>query len=472
LEWVNIKTKFLQKAEEINSVNDAQRHQSLLEAYNKEKERLTATTVAGFNKLGASIIEARYNSEYSKHEFENPKEILDREKYIRAQWKILDIEANKKKEILKKGLAVEEEKERLRLHFATQAAEFTRWTKDQEEQASSTQFGFNLPEVEAFKETLSQDDQRIENDANGKQLDYTNVESKMKQMGVNENIYTKDSIDSLAALKKGLDGSLAERRVAYEKELARQRHNDQLCKNFAAVGEELAKWIISQKDKISGSKDDLEDQLKYVQSCQASCAGADAKRLIPVKEASDKMDAAGIQTNPHTTLTYKDLEVQFNSYQSFLSRKSEMLVQEIENSKLKGLTAQDLKEILDNFSQFDENGDKFLVRHELKACLYSLGEEKTNAEIDAILKEYGQGDKGITEEQFIKMMVTLFAVSSKKEDILDAFFLMTRGAPVTTVEKMELAGMDPESIAYVKATAPAKEGGYDTQAWTETVFSK
>jgi len=385
---------------------------------------------------------------------------------------MLDIDANKKKKVLHDALVLEEEKERLRLLFATQAAEFTRWTKDQEEQALSTQFGFRLPEVEAFKETLSQDDNRIETDAKGKQMDYYDVDLKMKQMGVKENIYTTDSIDTLAGLKKVLDVSLAERRVAYEKELARQRHNDQLCKNFAAVGEELAKWIISQKDKISGSKEDLEEQLKHVQSCQANCVGLDAKRLIPVKEASDKMEAAGIQTNPHTTLTYKDLEVQFNSYQSFLARKSEMLVQEIENSKLKGLTAQDLKEINDNFNQFDENGDKFLSRHELKACLYSLGEEKSNTEIDAIIKEYGKDAKGITEEQFLKMMVTQFAVSSRKEDILDAFFLMNRGSAVTQVEKMELSGMDPESIAYVKATAPAKEGGYDTHAWTESVFSK
>jgi len=263
--------------------------------------------------------------------------------------------------------------------------------------------------------------------------------------------------------------------VAYDKELARQRHNDQLCKNFATLGDELSKWIIAQKDKISRSKEDLDDQLKHVQSCQTNSVGPDAKRLVPVKEASDKMDAAGIQTNPHTTLTYKDLEVQFNSYKSFLARKSEMLVQEIENSKLRGLTAQDLKEINDNFSQFDENKDKFLSRKELKACLYSLGEEKTNSEIDAILKQYGEerkGEKGMTEHQFQEMMITLFAVSSKKEDILSAFDLMNRGAKVTTLEKMELAGMDEEAIAYVKATAPAKDGGYDTCAWTESVFGR
>lgn len=65
-----------------------------------------------------------------------------------------------------------------------------------------------------------------------------------------------------------------------------------------------------------------------------------------------------------------------------------MLQNEIANEKLKGLSPEQIAEIEDNFKQFDE-GSGVLSKKQLKACLYSLGEERTRSQIDEITNQRG-----------------------------------------------------------------------------------
>lgn len=66
-----------------------------------------------------------------------------------------------------------------------------------------------------------------------------------------------------------------------------------------------------------------------------------------------------------------------------------MLEEEIEHHKLRGVTPEQFKEIETTFKQFDTDGSGHIDKKELKACLYSLGEEKTKSEIEAIFTRYG-----------------------------------------------------------------------------------
>jgi len=91
-------------------------------------------------------------------------------------------------------------------------------------------------------------------------------------MGVTENIYTTLSLADLAKLRSSLDSSIETRNAAYKKELERQRANDALCKRFAQLAEPLVKWIIDQKDSITKSNDELEQQLKYLNDRIANAA--------------------------------------------------------------------------------------------------------------------------------------------------------------------------------------------------------
>jgi len=79
----------------------------------------------------------------------------------------------------------------------------------------------------------------------------------------------------------------------------------------------------------------------------------------------------------------------WEQYTIFLNKKKGMLEEEIQNEKLRGVTAEQLKEIEQNFQQFDKENTGALDSKKLKAVLYSLGEEKGASEIEQILKTHG-----------------------------------------------------------------------------------
>ena len=160
----------------------------------------------------------------------------------------------------------------------------------------------------------------------------------------------------------------------------------------------------------------------------------------------------------------------WEQYKSFLEKKEEMLKVEIEAEELRGLTPEQMKEIEDNFAQFDKDKSGSIDPKELKACLYSLGEEVSQARVAEIIKEYGDG-KIISYEGFKKFMIHIFGDTDSKEDVLAGWNLITKGEAVAKDGDMDII-LDAEDIAYIKETAPQKDGGYDYTAWTEDVFSR
>ena len=174
----------MNRKEEVTCISEAQEQLSLLASYQKSKQRATDTSVASLKKLGKETLEAKYETTYSSHVYENPDEIKSREAAIDEKWVELDNLAEAKKAVLDEDLAREKEKERLRLMFAGQAVEFIRWTGDQAENTANTQFGFTLEEVEAYKTKLDADHDALRKEAEAKKTEYESTFTAMTEMGV------------------------------------------------------------------------------------------------------------------------------------------------------------------------------------------------------------------------------------------------------------------------------------------------
>jgi len=390
-------------------------------------------------------------------------------KSIEDSWVTLAQFSSAKKKVLEADLATELEKERLRLEFAHLASEFQRWIKDKSEDVAVSHFGFNIEEVEAYQQTLSKSNSAIEAEASARKAEYTEVEGKLKHLGVKQNVYTISTLDSLATAKQLLDSAVNDRNEAFAKELARQRANDALAKEFANIAEPFVQWTVDEKDKITNSSHELEEQLKYVDT-RIELKAKDGAKLADIKKLDAQIEAAGITNNRHTKLTAKDVEVIWEQYTIFLEKKRQMLQGEIERSKLRGITAEQFAEIETTFHQFDANKNGSIERNELKACLYSLGEEKSKSELEAILTKYGDGKK-IQFGPFREFMITILGVSDTKEDIEKSFVLINKGSEVAHVDRMEIV-MEEIDVQYVISTAPKKEPGFDYIAWTQDVFSR
>lgn len=98
-----------------------------------------------------------------------------------------------------------------------------------------TNFGFTLEEVTEFKTSLDKSNADIKSQADSKQAGYTDIHKKMVGMGVKDNVYTTHTLETLASARSVLESAVQKRTAAYDAELARQKANDQLCRDFAQV---------------------------------------------------------------------------------------------------------------------------------------------------------------------------------------------------------------------------------------------
>jgi len=413
-------------------------------------------------------------TEYLRSEsFEHTNDVKGRTDHINQLFNELEQLYKNKKPILEQDLAREIEKERLRLKFAKEATEFKQWESDIISTISLTHFGFTLKEVEAFNAPLTRSDDETRVEGHKKRRQYRETANDLKGYKVTDNVYSIYSLKDLEDAFGNVEHHLKERRNRFDAELKLQRYNDDLCSRFAKLVDPLSDFVQKTKDSVATSNDSLEKQEKFVEG-KLKSREQDGSSLSQIRTLAKEIDDRKITHNEHTTLTLKDVEVQWEQYKNFLDNKIKQIREEIELAKLRGLTPEDLKEIEDNFRTFDKNNDHVLEFSELKACLYSLGEEKTKSQIEDLVKQYGDGQR-LTYDQFFELMVKVFGDADTKDEILYGFKLINRipdGSPTVANRTKLLKLLSDDHVDYISNTAPPLQDGSDYTAWVEDMFSR
>jgi len=369
---------------------------------------------------------------------------------------------------LDNDLAREVKKEALRLEFANLARDYTRWTVAQAESAGQAVFGFTLQEVQNFQ--CAAKNSAITGESDKKRGAADAVFAEAAGLGVRENKYTKLSPDSLKASADALGAALAAKQKRYDDELARLTYEDNLCKEFAGFADPIAKKIEHVKNTVSEAKGDLDGQATFVRDSPADTEKDN--NFGKIHELQGKIDSAGIAYNPHTMLTAADLDVQWKQFIALLNSKKSMFEEEIEHNKMRGLTKEQYVEIEEQFKQFDKSKNGLLEKNEFKACLYSLGHEKTGQEVVAVMAKYGAKDgKGMQYDGFKEFMINELGDNDSKGDIVAGFKLLNKDADVCKMANLDVL-MEDADVAYLKEHMKATGDAYDFVSWTETVFAR
>lgn len=468
--WIAIKEAYLQTKEDVGTVADARRHLSNLNLFDEDSNRTQSASVAELKALGEHILAQEYKTNFSAWKLEDPSIISNPEVDIDAKFINLSGLSSQKRDVLNADLERELEKERLRLEWANLANDYASWTKDVVENVVSyAHFGFTLEEVQAFESILSQSDDQLRQESTKKVDELKNVDQQLKNLDVTDNIYSSTNISDIEATTESLNQSLQKRRDAYNAELALQIENDGICKEFAEKADPIAAYIAERKEKVTSSKGSFDDQLAYIETLISDVPSQDPA-LAAAQSQYQKIEERGITNNRHTALTWKDLEVQWIQYKIFLERKQKMLSDAIENEKLKGVTQEQLQEIESNFKQFDIDNNGKINSKELKACLYSLGEEKGQSEIEKILGQHGDGSE-IPYEGFKQFMINVYGDADTKDEILAGFHLINRGEENSPLDRLQDV-LSEENVEYITSTAPQVDGKYDYKSWVEDVYSR
>jgi Ca2+-binding EF-hand superfamily protein len=333
----------------------------------------------------------------------------------------------------------------------------------------SSIFGYSLDEVQGYESEMKKQDGEIEAEANKKKAEYEQTWNEMSQIGIKENAYSQETPERLDGNWKTLQGSLGQRHGGYQVELERQVKNDNLCKEFADLVNSFSQWLSQEKNVVSKSTASKEEQLAKIEAL-LNDKERQAEKLAPIRAAEAKLEAEGIEQNRHTSLTAKDVEIQYDGFNLLLARKSEMLKELIELSKLRGVSAEEWEEFNKNFGKFDKSGDGRLDIKEFKALMYSVGEELNKVQTAEIFNQFAQDEK-ITREGYLEYMIRLAGDSDTKENVVDGFKLLANGNNVITREELERV-VSKEASQFVYSTIQSRDGGDDYAGWVEEVFSR
>jgi len=428
--------------------------------------------VEPLRELGNQINSRSYNK-LSEWVFPDSKVINQKEATVDGYISELTDLSNKKTQRHEDDVVREKHREKLRLLFATQASNFKSWQNEIVTTAVVTHFGFNLREVENYQNELDRIDAEIENEANSKKEEYEDTRRQMDEYKIKDNVYTNITMNDLGKAQSQVKDAVASRRKRYNAELERQRYNDQLCQKFAQLVEPFTKFISNGKDAITTAKGNLEEQLQLVLN-KLETRVQDGEVLNDIKNLSAEIEERKITYNEHTSLTLKDTEVQWDQYKLFLENKEKQIRDEIELERLRGLTPEDLKEIEDNFKLFDKDGNGFLETSELKTLLYSLGEERSKAQIEEFVTKFGDGKK-LLYQQFFELMVQILGDSDTLDEVILGFRLINRvpdeNPPVATAQKLSKV-MEDQYVEYIMNTGQPLEDGIDFVQWTQDIFSR
>lgn len=461
--WLGEKSAALAAREDIESASAAQLQISQLDAFKNERESLVRSGVGSLKELGATL---------TRENFENAQEVSGREKEIDKSFEEIEHLAEKKKNDLQRDLAREEEKERLRIQFARLAADFVNWTRDTAEVVGRDQdFGFTFEEVQAYAHTIGSNQNDIKAAADEKVNEYTKVLSTLAEHGVTQNPYTTTTAAHLGEAYEALKSAMDERTKRYENELARQVASDDVAKDFAKRAEDFSKTISEARHNITSHAGTLEEQLRDVDEAIAKNGDEQTNTLANLQESEKKI----IAFNTHTNLTYKDVATQYEQYKAFLARKREALADQLLLSTRKGVTSEQVREIVESFAKFDEDKDGHLDKKELRQCLYSVGEEREMWEIEEIISKYGNKGTGlINAEGFREFMIKVFGDTDNKDQVLESLELLAKGDKFVKQEQIKSV-MTPGDVDYFIASAPRDaddQNKFDYGGWVNDVFAR
>jgi len=200
-------------------------------------------------------------------------------------------------------------------------------------------------------------------------------------------------------------------------------------------------------------------------------------KLHSLEQHDQKVQARGLATNPHTTVSLADARSQWDQFVLLLQKRKQLLEEQLEESKRQGLTKEQMQEIEDNFNFFDKDKNGRLTRPELKVCLQSLGEESTPKDIAAILAEYDPKKNGfVLKDDFTRFMFKILGDSDTEEELVKSFKYLSYDKDYLLKEELSNVvngkTFKDHHVAYLQREMKPKESGYDFLTWNHEAFAR
>jgi len=252
--------------------------------------------------------------------------------------------------------------------------------------------------------------------------------------------------------------------MADEKARAALLHDE-----YVAKVKDFFVYVEQQKSRVTSLNGNTQQQLDGLHIIHNDVAAYkpqydDILRVASIFEDSPVLDFRDADyTSDIITSHYEAL-------QTFIQKRINLLEQQIMQEKGSAITPEQLQEFRKSFDHFDKDHTNTLEKHELKACLSSLGQELTDDELDALIARIDKHGEGRIEfDDFCDYMIKKLADQDSPDQVKEAFRLIAGSKDFLTENDLTTV-LQFEDVQFLIKIMPKNENGYDYQSYTNTVY--
>ena len=325
----------------------------------------------------------------------------------------------------------------------------------------------NVTSVQAVEDLQKDFDATVEQ-INAKKPEYDEILAEYNALkALNADV----SVDVTTSKWNQANDNIASRRQALADSLAKQQANDAICKRFADKASDVDSWLQKTSAAIDNSSGDLDSQLQAIRAINVEEGKAMYEELNKI---ADELAAAEVRTNPYTEFSAPSMKARVSEVEASKKSKQAVLEKELLSKQHSTASPEQIEEFKEVFAHFDKNHTNSLSKLEFKSCLQSLGEDPTDDQMDALMRDYADNDQ-IGFEKFLAYMIKITSDTTTESEISAAFRDLAQDKDFITADDLRRSGMPTEKIDYLLKEMPAYEGvegGFDYKKWASAAFSR
>lgn len=297
-QFVQQKEAYYAAQENVDSLDAAQVQLTVLQT-NDNEVSAKQDAVQAIEKLAAELAAENYSEQEATSA---------RAAAVRAAYDALQGQSDSKRGALQEALAAEQEKDRVRKQFATDAKAYDRWVRKAVAAIKDTQFGESAEAVEAYQA----DDAKYSSES-GKLRSATEANAA----GAENNRYTNLSLADVEARAASLDAALAARQQAHQEALSCVREQEEKRKAFAAAADRLVALLDEQRGAINAVQGAPQERQEGVRAVYQDGQVVDAQ-LAECAAADQACKSVHAKGNKHTEYTLARLQKQVQLFKNYV----------------------------------------------------------------------------------------------------------------------------------------------------------
>jgi actinin alpha len=250
-----------------------------------------------------------------------------------------------------------------------------------------------------------------------------------------------------------------------------QQQNDQVCQSFAEKAKQLKQWADSQLQTIASLQGEPSQQLEKIRHIGEQIR-SNKNQLDALIDLDNQLNERNVAHNPHTEESIQTLKLVWDGVLEAAEKQQILLEKELLAQSQSTISPEQLAEFQETFKTFDKDNSGVLQKHEMKACLASLGHDASDAKMDNLFSERAKThpDK-IVFDEFVEYMIKISEDSDNPNTIKNAFKTVAGDKEWVSEQDLKIV-LDKDTFAYLIAHMPKNaEGNYDYNAFTGAMYA-